>query len=224
MKNYTSTDPVFADTISIVEERDLVNADNNNAAPMQLLQNTLVLQALKVDKADGKGLVSDAERTAWNEMYEQATGYTNQKIADLINGAPSTLDTLGEIAKAMQDNADVVEALNAAIGEKANATEMESLLDTKLDQTGDAKDAVVTFTSSDTTSPSGWANFALLEGGVTLKALFATLSTMARNLRFLHTSLGGFRFYPEELTQAQYDALPAATKNTEKMIFIVRKE
>lgn len=61
-----------------------------------------------------------------DETYQQATGYTDQKIADLINGAPSTLDTLGEIAQAMSENADVVSALNEAIGKKANEAEFDS--------------------------------------------------------------------------------------------------
>ena len=94
MKDYTSTEPVFSESISVVEEDDLVNAEINNAAAIQLLQNILVLAATKVSKEEGKGLVSDTEKNEWNAMYRQATGYTDQKIADLIGGAPSTLDTL----------------------------------------------------------------------------------------------------------------------------------
>jgi len=37
-------------------------------------------------------------------------------------------------------------------------------------------------------------------------------------------TFGGFGFYPEELTQAEYDALPDATKSTPKMLFIIKKE
>ena len=70
--------------------------------------------------------VSDAEKAAWNGIYQQSAGYTDQRIAGLINGAPATLDTLGEIAKAMQDNENVVEALDAAVGKKANAAELDS--------------------------------------------------------------------------------------------------
>lgn len=58
-----------------------------------------------------------------------AKSYTDTKISDLINGAPTTLDTLGEIATAMADNADVVEALNDAIGTKANATHTHAASD-----------------------------------------------------------------------------------------------
>lgn len=223
MKDYTSENPIFSESISVVEESDLVNADNNNAAAKQLLQNDLSLQAGKVDKEEGKSLVAESERQAWNEMYQQATGYTDQKIADLINGAPSTLDTLGEIANAMESNENVVEALDTAIGSKADQAEMESFLAGKLDKAGDIKDTTVTFTSSDTTSPSGWSNFELLKSGDTAKVLLAKISTMAKNLRFLNICMGGFSFYPEELTQAQYDALPSDIKSTPKMIFVVRK-
>lgn len=38
------------------------------------------------------------------------------------------------------------------------------------------------------------------------------------------TKLGGFFLYPKKLTQAQYDALPEETKNTQGLIFVVVKE
>ncbi len=53
-----------------------------------------------------------------------AKSYTDTKIADLINGAPTTLDTLGEIAASMSDNQSVVEALDTAIGTKANESDL----------------------------------------------------------------------------------------------------
>ncbi|MCM1045651.1 MAG: tail fiber domain-containing protein [Candidatus Gastranaerophilales bacterium] len=126
MKSYTNGNPQFSESIQITEATDLSHADNVNPAPMQLLQNDLVLRETKVDKEAGKSLVSDTERTEWNATYQQATSYTDQKIADLIGGAPSTLDTLGEIAKAMGDNKDVVEALEEVIGKKANEAEFDS--------------------------------------------------------------------------------------------------
>lgn len=70
--------------------------------------------------------VSTAQQAALDALYAQLAAFTLQKIADLVNGAPSTMDTLGEIAKAMQDNADVVAALDAAIGRKASAAEFDS--------------------------------------------------------------------------------------------------
>lgn len=55
-----------------------------------------------------------------------ANSYTDTKIAGLINGAPETLDTLKEVADAIAANADVVSALDSAIGKKANASDLTS--------------------------------------------------------------------------------------------------
>ncbi len=43
MKDYTVENPVFSEKISIVEEEDLVSAENDTAAAKQLIQNDLVL-------------------------------------------------------------------------------------------------------------------------------------------------------------------------------------
>ena len=56
--------------------------------------------------------------TALNSTKE----YTDNKIADLVNSAPETLDTLGELAEAFEENAEVVEVLNEAITNKADKT------------------------------------------------------------------------------------------------------
>ena len=53
--------------------------------------------------------------------------YVNTKVADLVNSAPTTLDTLGELATALQTNSSAVDALNSAIGNKANATDVTAL-------------------------------------------------------------------------------------------------
>lgn len=58
----------------------------------------------------------------------EAKNYTNTKIADLVNSAPETLDTLGEIANAIEENETIVEALNAAIGNKVNKTDIDTIL------------------------------------------------------------------------------------------------
>lgn len=70
--------------------------------------------------------VSAAQQDAIDASYQQATGYTDQKIADLIGGAPTTLDTLKEIADAISENKSVVEALDFAIGTKANDTDFQN--------------------------------------------------------------------------------------------------
>ena len=64
MKEYTTNEPVFSDTINVVESTDLVNAENNNQASIQLLQNTLhnrnEIEELKKSVSDGKSSVAGA--------------------------------------------------------------------------------------------------------------------------------------------------------------------
>ena len=66
---------------------------------------------------------ADASGSAASAL-EEAKAYTDSEIADLINGAPTTRDTLKEISDAMDENQTVVEALDAAIGTKANKTDI----------------------------------------------------------------------------------------------------
>ena len=68
---------------------------------------------------------ADAKGSA-DKALSDAKSYTDEEIAGLINGAPTTLDTLGEIANAMAENKNVVDALNEAIGTKATSTDLTS--------------------------------------------------------------------------------------------------
>ena len=53
----------------------------------------------------------------------ESKSYTDTKIANLVGSAPTTLDTIGEIATALQSNANVVTALNNSIATKQNSTD-----------------------------------------------------------------------------------------------------
>lgn len=53
-----------------------------------------------------------------------AKAYADQKIADLVNDAPETMDTLKEVSDALDANKNVVDALNSAIGKKANQADL----------------------------------------------------------------------------------------------------
>lgn len=63
---------------------------------------------------------STAQQAAINAAYENATKYADTKIAELVDGAPETMDTLKEVSEAIQANKDVETALNEAIGKKAD--------------------------------------------------------------------------------------------------------
>lgn len=75
--------------------------------------------------------IKESDIENWNN--KATTGYVDQKVADLVNSAPETLDTLGEVAKAIEDNADVVDALNGAIGNKADKSSVPTFTATQLE-------------------------------------------------------------------------------------------
>ena len=57
-------------------------------------------------------------------IYDYVETHVDTKIADLVNSAPEMLDTLGEVAKAIQENETVIDALNNTIDNKADKTEL----------------------------------------------------------------------------------------------------
>ena len=88
----------------------------------------------------------DAEGNVITDTYEtkedaetklaEAKGYTDTAVANLVNAAPATLDTLGELATAFNENKEVVDALDAAITNKVEQTvfdEHVAEMNTKLD-------------------------------------------------------------------------------------------
>ena len=55
--------------------------------------------------------------------------YVDERVTALVNSAPETLDTLGELATAFNENKEVVDALDAAITTKKNADIIVSYVD-----------------------------------------------------------------------------------------------
>lgn len=78
------------------------------------------MSATEIRSLNGYKLNDETARSNIEKLRTESQQYTNTKISQLINSAPTTLDTLGEIAAAMVENATVVEALDAAIGSKAD--------------------------------------------------------------------------------------------------------
>ena len=54
--------------------------------------------------------------------------YVDEAVAGLVDSAPETLNTLGELATALQENQDVVDVLNSAITNKADKTYVDELV------------------------------------------------------------------------------------------------
>lgn len=82
--------------------------------------------ANKADATHAHTGVYDTNGAAANALTS-AKAYTDSKVDALIGeGASTTLDTIGEIATAIEDNQDMIDTLNGAIANKANATDLTS--------------------------------------------------------------------------------------------------
>lgn len=235
------------------------NFDNPHKITKSQIQLGNVDNTSDVDKP-----VSTAQQKAIDGAYANSNKYTDQKIADLINGAPETMDTLKEVADAIEKNKSVVEALDKSIGTKANQNELDthtgndtihitsdertkwndannkkhthsnkSVLDgitselvQKWTETssssvtgikgvnedsfrrgnveltaenvgavatgGDTAENTATFTSSDVAdgSASAWTTVSKLSSGEKHSSIFAKVSQMFKNVRYLYKMLG----------------------------------
>lgn len=74
---------------------------------------------------NAKALVGEV-KTLVNDAKTDIKAYADTQIANLVNSAPETMDTLKEVADAITENKNVVTALNSAIGNKANVSDLTS--------------------------------------------------------------------------------------------------
>ena len=85
---------------------------------------TLQFGNYNIVSVDGKLKTNTGTAVAPEMEVVASEKYVDNKVANLVNSAPETLDTLGEIAKSIQDNKTVVETLESAIVNKADKSEL----------------------------------------------------------------------------------------------------
>lgn len=100
------------------------------------LQGEIDLKVPSSRTVNGHALTANIDLTATDvgadaigsaaTALQSAKAYADRKIVDLVGGAPETLDTLKEVADALEANEDVVEVLDAAIGTKASAEALQA--------------------------------------------------------------------------------------------------
>ena len=81
----------------------------------------------KADKKDFDGLKALVGELPEGATADNVVGYVDEKVAALVNGAPETLDTLKELADALNNQPDAVASLTATIGQKADKSALEQL-------------------------------------------------------------------------------------------------
>ena len=129
----------------------------------------------------GDDTVLEDAKTYTDGMYRQATAYADKKVADLIGGAPESLDTLKEVADAIKENESVMDALDAAVGKKANQSELDTHVDNStihitsqerekwngsVSKTGDVSNTTVTFTESTREKPKSEEKLSTIVGKI----------------------------------------------------------
>ena len=120
-----SWSPINYESISFIIEK----AANENAITISVSPYTYnLLDTSDFELAANKNItialistnyVEDKRLGAISTKAEKS--YVDERVAALVNSAPETLDTLGELATAFNENKEVVDALDAAITTKKNA-------------------------------------------------------------------------------------------------------
>lgn len=111
-----------AETTANASNATATSANNTASEAKRIAQNALDLVT------EGQGsqvIVNGVAVDTFNADTKADLDYVDRQIAALIGAAPETLDTLEEVAKAIKENETVVDALNAAIGTKANKADIE---------------------------------------------------------------------------------------------------
>lgn len=115
-----------APNIEETESGDMMIADNNGNIIMKVdqkgLETTSVVATTMI--VDGIDVKSALESCGIAPDFSDIKDYVDDEIAKLVNSAPETLDTLGELATAFADNQDMIETLDAAITNKADKADI----------------------------------------------------------------------------------------------------
>jgi hypothetical protein len=107
---------VWLDNIAIADitniylksEQDNLFLTQSSASNTYLTQNSASNTYTTLTQFNNIDLTSTIN-TASAAAYASASAYTNQQIAALVDSAPETLNTLNEIAEALNDNADILD-------------------------------------------------------------------------------------------------------------------
>lgn len=122
-------------------------ANNKQAIEEEIARAAEVEAQFTTDIAEIKeDYLKQADKTeladAISAAESAAKAHAEQKVADLVDGAPETLNTLNELAEALRDNKDIITVLEQSIAQKANASDVEVLTNTVSQNKANADEAI----------------------------------------------------------------------------------
>ena len=114
----------------------IANAANTNAITISVSPYTYnLLSESDFELATSKNITIELittnyieDRRLSNIANKADKTYVDEKISGLVDSAPETMDTLGELAAALQENKEVVDILNEAIVVKADKEYVDGLV------------------------------------------------------------------------------------------------
>ena len=108
--NIKSVDTRIQEAVSGVTSGALKDAQDDIAG----LKTRMGTAEGKITAVEGKAAANESAIEAINNadtgILKQAKSYADQKVTDLVNGAPEAMDTLQELAKAITDHQDVYDS------------------------------------------------------------------------------------------------------------------
>ena len=142
---------------------------------------------IKDDVALGGDPTTTTQSANDNSTKIATTAYVQTELTDLIDGAPGTLDTLNELAAAINDDASYASTLTTALGTKVSRTSSTGSAELPAGTTGERDSSPsagyirwnTTDTSAEVYDGSAWA--AVGGGNTTDKGLYEMANTIAAN-------------------------------------------
>lgn len=144
-----------------------------------------MVDAISDEIASGDGVVSQDQLDqtvqditksygiADQTVLTSAESYTDQKIADVVDGSPEALDTLYELAKALGDDSNFATTVMDQIGQKLPTTTFENFIDNKA------------WTKDNLTKLSQLINnINSIKAGVRVESMDVNLASMSSYLRY----------------------------------------
>lgn len=120
---------------------------------LAILQNTPGIDLtpyLKKSDADTKYLAAASKDTILASAKSDAASQVQSAIKTLVGVAPTTLDTLGEIATAIGNDANLQKTINDAIANKADASALQAHINNTSVHLSTAQTAAIAAAAKDT--------------------------------------------------------------------------
>lgn len=115
---------IFINSVGVNNLVFIITVQPNNSAVLEL-KSIVDLPVTSVNGLTGEVVLKTSDLQ--NDSRFVSDSYVKNQIKRLVGSAPETLDTLGEIAKALQSNETATGAIVEQLGQKANSADLSAV-------------------------------------------------------------------------------------------------